>query len=297
MRREHISELLAFLAVARERSFTKAAAKLGVSPSALSHAVRATEDRLRIRLLTRTTRRVAPTAAGERLVQNLGPHFEGIETELAALTELRDKPTGSIRITASEHAAHAVLLPKVSKFLLQYPDIKVELMIDNGLTDIIDRRYDAGVRLGEQVAKDMIAVRLSPDMRMAVVAAPAYFARRSPPKTPQDLIAHNCINLHLPTYDALYAWEFERNGDALKVRVEGQLVLNGSSLILEAALAGNGVAYVPESLARPHIAKGHLKRVLKDWCAPFPGYHLYYPTRRQSSPVFSLLVKALRYEG
>jgi DNA-binding transcriptional LysR family regulator len=297
MAREPFGELPAFLAVARERSFTRAAAKLGVSPSALSHTIRELEEGLGVRLLSRTTRSVAPTAAGERLLQNVGPHFDGINAELAALSELRDEPSGSMRITASEHAAQAVLWPRLSRFLQQYPDIHIELMIDNGLTDIVDQRYDAGVRLGEQVAKDMIAVRLSPDMRMAVVAAPAYFAKRTLPKTPQDLIGHNCINLRLPTYGGLYAWEFEKGDDELKVRVEGQLVFNGVGLILNAALAGNGVAYVPESLAEPHIAKGRLKRVLKDWCAPFPGYHLYYPSRRQSSPAFALLVEALRYAG
>ena len=297
MRRENFSELLAFLAVARERSFTKAAAKLGVSQSALSHTIRGLEERLGLRLLTRTTRSVAATNAGERLLHNVGPRLDEIETELAALSALRDKPAGSIRITASDHAANAILWPKLAKLLPQYPDIQVEVMIDNALTDIVDQRYDAGVRLGEQVAKDMIAVRIGPDMRMAVVAAPSYFVKRSLPRTPQDLIGHNCINLRLPTYGGLYAWEFEKGDDKLKVRVEGQLVFNGVGLVLNAALAGLGVAYIPEDLAEPHLAKGRLRRVLKDWCDQFPGYHLYYPSRRQSSPAFALLVDALRYRA
>ena len=297
MQRENFNDILAFLAVARERSFTRAAAKLGISQSALSHTISGLEARLGLRLLTRTTRSVSPTQAGERLLQTAAPRFEEIEGELKALSELRDKPAGTIRITATDYPADTILLPKLAKFLPQYRDIKVEIIIDYGLTDIVAQRYDAGVRWGEQVAKDMIAVRIGPDMRIAVVGAPSYFAKRSQPKKPQDLTDHICINLHLPTYGGLYAWEFEKGGRELRVRVEGQLVLNGTTQVLNAALAGLGLAYVPEDLAQPHVAAGRLKRVLEDWCAPFPGYHLYYPSRRHSSPAFALLVDALRYRS
>jgi DNA-binding transcriptional LysR family regulator len=297
MRRENYNDLLAFLAVARERSFTKAAAKLGVSQSALSHTIRGLEARLGLRLLTRTTRSVSPTEAGERLLLAVGHRFEEIEAELEALSELREKPAGTIRITAIDYAADTILLPKLAKLLPQYPDIKVEIIIDYGLTDIVAQRYDAGVRFGEQVAKDMIAVRIGPDMRMAVVGAPSYFAKRSAPKKPQDLTEHNCINLRLPTHGGLYAWEFEKTNRELRVRVDGQLVLNGTTQMLNAALAGFGLAYVPEDLAEPHLAKGRLKRVLEEWCPPYSGYHLYYPSRRQSSPAFALLVDALRYRS
>jgi DNA-binding transcriptional LysR family regulator len=295
MSHENFNDLLAFIAVARERSFTKAAAKLGVSQSALSHTIRGLEARLGLRLLTRTTRSVAPTEAGERLLHTVGPEFEKIEAELEALSELRERPAGTIRISTAEHAANTVLWPKLAKFLPNYPDIKVEITIDYVLTDIVAHRYDAGVRLGEQVAKDMIAVRIGPDMRMAVVGAPSYFKKRSPPKKPQDLTNHICINLRLPTYGGLLAWEFERDGRVLKTHVEGQWVFNSSSPILRAVLAGFGVAYLPEDMVQEHVAKGRLKRVLKDWCPPFPGYHLYYPSRRQHSPAFALLVDALRY--
>jgi DNA-binding transcriptional LysR family regulator len=295
MQRENFNDVLAFLAIARERSFTKAAAQLGVSQSALSHAISGLEARLGLRLLTRTTRSVSPTEAGERLVLTVAPRFEEIEAEMEALAELREKPAGTIRITASEHAVSAILWPKLAKFLRRYSDIKVEITVDHSLIDIVAQRYDAGVRSGEQVAKDMIAVRIGPDMRMAVVGAPSYFAKRPPPKKPQDLTDHKCINLRLATYGGLYAWEFERGGRELKVRVDGQLVFNGTAQMLNAALAGFGLAYVPEDAARPHLTRGHLKRVLEDWCPPFPGYHLYYPSRRHSSPAFSLLVDALRY--
>ena len=297
MRRGNVNDLLAFLAVARERSFTKAAAKLGVSQSALSHTIRGLEARLGIRLLTRTTRSVSPTQAGERLLQTVGHRFEEIEAELEALSELRDKPAGTIRITATDYAADTILFPKLAKFLPEYPDIKVEIIIDYGLTDIVAQRYDAGVRAGEQVAKDMIAVRIGPDIRMAVVGAPSYFAKRSPPKKPQDLTEHNCINLRLPTYGGLYAWEFEKGDGELRVRVDGQLVLNSTAQMLKAALAGFGLAYVPHDVAQPHVAEGRLNRVLEDWCPPYTGYHLYYPSRRQSSPAFNLLVDALRYRN
>jgi DNA-binding transcriptional LysR family regulator len=297
MQREDISDLLAFIAVARERSFTRAAAQLGVSQSALSHTMRGLEERLGLRLLTRTTRSVSPTEAGERLLRTVGPQFEEIEAGLAALNELREKPAGTIRITAGEHAANVVLWPALARFLPDYPDIKVELIVDYGLTDIVAERYDAGVRLGEQVAKDRVAVRIGPDMRMAVVGSPAYFAKRKQPLTPQDLTNHDCINLRLPTYGGLYVWEFENGGHELKVRVDGQLVFNTFALRLDAALAGLGLAYVAADQVRVQIAEGRLIRVLADWCPPFSGYHLYYPSRRQSSPAFALLVDALRYRG
>ncbi|MCS3729778.1 LysR family transcriptional regulator [Bradyrhizobium betae] len=295
MARTNINDLLAFLAVARERSFTRAAAQLGVSQSALSHTVRALEERLGLRLLTRTTRSVAPTEAGERLLRNIGPRFEEIDAELSALTALRETPAGTVRITAGEHSAQTVLWPALAKLLPRYPDIKVELVVDYGLTDIVAERYDAGVRLGEQVAKDMIAVRIGPEMRMAVVGAPAYFATRGKPKQPQDLTEHNCINLRLPTYGGIYAWEFEKRGRAMKVRVDGQLVFNTGLLRMNAVLAGLGLAYMPEDMVKREIADGRLVRVLADWCAPFAGYHLYYPSRRQPTPAFAVLVEALRY--
>jgi len=297
MARENFNDLLAFLAVARERSFTKAAARLGVSQSALSHTIRGLEARLALRLLTRTTRSVSPTEVGERLLLTVGHRFEEIEAELDALGELRDKPAGTIRITATDNAAETLLLPKLAKFLPEYPDINVEIIVDYGLTDIVAQRYDAGVRNGEQVAKGMIAVRIGPDMRMAVVGAPSYFAKRSPPKTPRDLTHHNCINLRLPTHGGLYAWEFEKGGRELRVRVDGQLVCNGAYQMLNAALGELGLAYLPEDLVRPYLTKGRLRRVLEDWCPPYSGYHLYYPSRRQSSPAFALLVDALRYRG
>jgi DNA-binding transcriptional LysR family regulator len=290
-------DLMAFLAVARERSFTRAAAQLGVSQSALSHTIRGLEERLGLRLLTRTTRSVAPTEAGERLLRTVGPKFEQIDSELSALTELREKPAGTIRITAGEHSAETILWPVLAKLLPLYPDIKVELAIDYGLTDIVAERYDAGVRLGEQVARDMIAVRIGPDFCMAVVGAPSYFERKPIPKKPQDLTAHDCINIRLPTYGGIYAWEFEKRGRELRVRVDGQLVFNNTALRLNAALEGHGLAYLPEDRVKPYLADGRLVRMLDDWCAPFPGYHLYYPNRRQPTPAFALLVEALRYRG
>lgn len=297
MPRENVKDLLAFLAVARERSFTRAAAQLGVSQSALSHTIRGLEERLGLRLLTRTTRSVAPTEAGQRLLSSVGPRFEEIEAELAALSELRDKPSGTIRITAGEHAADALLWPALERLLPAYPDINVEIIVDYGLTDIVAERYDAGVRLGEQVAKDMIAVRIGPDMRMAVVGSPDYFARRGQPRTPQDLTAHDCINLRLPTYGGLYAWEFEKDGREVKVRVEGRLVFNNIALRMNAALSGLGLAYLPDDQAQAQISAGRLVRVLGDWCPPLPGYHLYYPSRRQASSAFAVLLDAHRYSG
>ena len=297
MQHGNLNDLLVFRAVATERSFTRAAAKLGVSQSALSHTIRALEERLGLRLLTRTTRSVAPTEAGERLLHTVGPRFEEIEAELEALSELREKPAGTIRITATDYAADTILWPKLAKFLRRYPDIKVEIIVDYGLVDIVAERFDAGVRSGEQVAKDMIAVRVGPDMRSAVIGAPSYFEGRSEPTRPQELISHNCINLRLPTRGGLYAWEFEKDGRELKMDVEGQLVFNGTFQMLNAALAGFGLAYVPEDVARPHLAKGRLRRVLGDWCPPYSGYHLYYPSRRQSTPAFALFVEALRYRA
>jgi DNA-binding transcriptional LysR family regulator len=297
MPRGNLNDLLAFLAVGKERSFTKAAAKLGVSQSALSHTIRGLEERLGLRLLTRTTRSVSPTEAGERLLHTVGPRFEEIETELAGLSELREKPAGTIRITATDYAVETILWPRLTRFLQRYPDVKVETIIDYGLTDIVAERFDAGVRIGEQVAKDMIAVRIGPDMRIAVVGAPSYFKARSEPKRPQDLIGHNCINLRLPTHGGLYAWEFEKDGRELKVHVEGQLVFNGTFQMLNAALGGFGLAYVPEDVAQPHLARRRLKRVLEDWCPSYSGYHLYYPSRRQPTPAFALLVEALRYRA
>jgi DNA-binding transcriptional LysR family regulator len=296
MDRDNASDLLVFLAVARERSFTRAAARLGVSQSALSQTIRGLEQRLGVRLLNRTTRSVAPTQAGERLLHSFGPKFEEMDAELAALSVLREKPAGTIRITATEHAADAILMPALGKILPKYPDIKVEVVVDYGLSNIVAERYDAGIRPGELVAKDMIAVRIGPDLRMAVVGAPSYFAAHKKPKVPQDLTGHNCINLRLPTHGGLYAWEFEKNGRALNVRVDGQLVFNGAGALLNAALGGFGLAYLTEGQVRSHLAQGRLVRVLADWCPPFSGYHLYYPSRRQPSPAFSLLVDALRYQ-
>ncbi|HEX4178368.1 MAG TPA: LysR substrate-binding domain-containing protein [Rhizomicrobium sp.] len=295
MRREELGDLAAFLAVAEEISFTRAAAKLGTSQSALSHTIRRLESRLGLRLLTRTTRRVAATEAGERLIETLRPALAEIDGRLSALTALREKPAGTIRITTSEHVAEAILLPTLTRLLPDYPDIKVELSIDYGLTDIVAERFDAGVRLGEQVAKDMIAVPIGPDQRMAVVGSPAYFAKHSAPKTPQQLSDHICINLRLPTRGGLYAWEFEKGPRKLNVRVEGQLVFNTASLIIRSAVAGMGLACLPQGAVQNEIEAGRLVRVLGDWCPPFPGYHLYYPSRRQQSPAFALLVDALRY--
>jgi DNA-binding transcriptional LysR family regulator len=296
MERENAGDLLAFLAVARERSFTRAAAKLGISQPTLSQIVKDLEERLGVRLLNRTTRSVTPTQAGERLFLKIEPKFDEMDVELAALGELREKPAGTIRITSTEFAAEAILLPALARILPHYPDIKVEVLIDYGLTNIVAAQYDAGIRPGELVAKDMIAVRVGPDLRMAVVGASSYFADRKKPRTPQDLTQHNCINLRLPTHGgSLYAWEFEKNGREVNVRVEGQLVFNGTAALLQAALKGFGLAYLMEGHVQRYLSSGQLVRVLSDWCPPFSGYHLYYPSRRQPSPAFSLLVDALRY--
>lgn len=297
MQRGSLDQLVSFVAVARERSFTSAAAKLNVSQSALSHTIREIEERLGVRLLTRTTRSVSPTEAGERLLRNIGPRFDEIEAELAAVRELREKPAGTIRITATEFAIDTILLPKLAPLLCEYPDVKVEMIVDYGLTDIVTQQYDAGVRSGEQIAKDMIAVRIGPDMRMAVVGAPAYFKAHPEPRKPRDLIGHNCINLRLPSHGGVYAWEFEKGSRELRVRVEGQLTFNGTAQLVNGALAGCGLAYVPEGLVETHIARERLRRVLVDWCPPYSGYHLFYPSRRQSSAAFALVVDALRHRS
>lgn len=294
MLKDNFNDLLSFMVVARECNFTRAAAQLGVSQSALSHAMRNLEARLDVRLLTRTTRSVAPTEAGERLFMRLSPHLMEIEQELATLRDTRDKPAGNIRITAGEHAMSAVLWPVLKSFMMKYPDIHVEVTVDNGLTDIVDGRFDAGVRLGEQVAKDMIAVRIAPDMRMAVVGSANYLEHHGAPETPEQLAAHRCINMRLPTRGGLYAWEFERNGHEIRVRVEGQLTLNSLPQRIDAAENGLGLAYVPEDTVQEAIAQGRLIRVLEAWCPAFDGYHLYYPSRRQHTTAFALLVEALR---
>ncbi len=292
---ESYDQLAIFAVVAQERSFTRAAARLGMSQPALSRAMRQLEEHLGIRLLARTTRSVAPTQAGEHLLQVIAPRFDEINNELALLSKFRDRPAGKLRITAGEHAAIAVLQPVLAQLLPDHPDLSIEIIVDYGLTDIVAEGYDAGVRLGEQVAKDMIAMRIGPDMRMAVVGSPAYFSRYPKPMIPADLVAHNCITLRMPTHGGLFMWEFEKNGQALKVRIEGQLVFNNIAMRLESALQGLGLAYMPEDAVRPHIEQGHLIRVLEDWCEPYSGYHLYYPSRRQSSPAFTLLREALRY--
>jgi DNA-binding transcriptional LysR family regulator len=297
MRGSGLGDLLAFVAVAEERSFTRAAAKLGVSQSAVSFTVRRLETRLGLRLLNRTTRSVAPTQGGERLLRALRPAFDQIGTELDALGDLREKPAGMIRITTNDHAANTILWPSISRLLPKYPDVKVEIDVDYGLTDIVAARYDAGVRLGEQVAKDMIAVRIGPDLRLAIVAAPSYFKTRPEPKSPEDLVNHNCINFRQPSAGGLYAWEFQKRGREVRVRVEGQLVFNGAYQARNAARGGFGLACILEDAVLDDIAEGRLKRVLEDWCPPFSGYHLYYPSRRQLSPAFALLVDALRFKG
>src|SRR4029453_15527436 len=295
MRRDQLSELMAFLAVAEERSFTRAAAKLSTSQSALSHTVRRLESDLGVRLLMRTTRSVPPTEAGERLIETLRPAFGEIDSTLAELGELRAKPAGSIRITTPLHAAETILWPAIEKLAPPHPDTKFELSIEAALINLVAERFDAGVRLGEQVAKDMIAVRIGPDLRMAAVGAPSYFATRVKPKTPDDLTRHVCINMRMSTHGGLYAWEFEMDGRELNVRVEGQFVFDDVRMVVKAALAGLGIAYLPEDHVKPLIADGPLIRVLGDWCPPFPGYHLYYPGRRPHSAAFALVIDSLRY--
>lgn len=297
MLRANINDLILFSMVAREKSFTKAAAKLGISQSALSHAIRGLEERLGVRLLTRTTRSVAPTEAGELLLIKITPRLAEIEEGLNSLADMSDKPSGTIRITAAEHAAQTVLWPSLERFLPQYPNIKVEVTVDYGLRDIVSDRYDAGIRLGEQVAKDMIATRIGPDMRMAVVCTPSYIEGKPHPITPHDLQQHNCINLRLPTLGSIYAWEFEKDGHPLRVRVDGQLILNSNSQIMKALLSGFGMAFVPEDTVSEEIKSGKLIRFMEDWCVPFPGYYLYYPSRRQHTSAFALLIEALRYKN
>lgn len=295
MIKRNLNDLLYFVTVAREGSFTRAAALLGVTQSALSQAISGLEARLQIRLLTRTTRSVSPTAAGERLLQAIGHRFDEIDAELEELTEMRDKPAGTVRITCGDHVLRTTLLPKLTPLLLEYPDIKMEFDVNYGFRDIVADRFDAGVRLGDTIDKDMIALPIGPPIRMAVAASPAYFAEHPEPATPRDLMSHKCINMRMQSGGGLYVWEFERRGHTLNVRVDGQLTFNTSPNIVDAALAGLGVAWLPEEEFAPHIEDGRLVRVLEDWCAPFPGYYLYYPSRRQPSPAFSLVVNALRF--
>lgn len=297
MAKTKVNDLQAFLAVAREQSFTKAAARLGITPSALSHTVRALEERLGVRLLARTTRNVAPTEAGDRLIRSIAPLFDQIAAELEALGALREKPAGTIRITCTDDAIELYLRPVLASFLKSYPDITLELFVDYGFTNIVEERFDAGIRLGEAISKDMIAVRISPDWRLAVVGSPAYFDRRPTPATPYELTDHACINIRHRPSGAIYAWEFEKDGKAFTVKGEGQLVFNSIVHVLNAAIDGIGLAYVPEALAAPYLADGRLKEVLADWCPYFQGFHLYYPNRRQASPAFSAFVDAVRYRG
>lgn len=295
MQREDLVDLNAFAAVAEEKSFTRAAARLGTSQSALSYTVRRLETRLGVRLLTRTTRRVAPTEAGERLLAGLAPAFQIISAELASLNSLRDEPRGTIRITLSEHAADTLFWPALKRVLPHYPDIHVELSIDSGMADIVADRFDAGVRLGEALAKDMIATRIGPDLRLVVVGSPYYLRDRPAPQTPGDLAQHRCISQRMQSSGRLYAWELEKEGQEIRVRVDGQLTFNNTNQIVRAAIEGFGLAFVMEDHVVQHLAEGRLVRVLDDWCPPFPGYHLYYPSRRQHSAAFSVLLEELRY--
>ncbi|ESZ62707.1 LysR family transcriptional regulator [Mesorhizobium sp. L103C131B0] len=295
MQRDGMKDLLWFVAVARERSFTRAAAKLGTSQSTLSSTIKELEARLGVRLLTRTTRSVSPTEAGERLFQSLVPRFEEIESDLASLVAFRDKPSGTVRITLSDHALQTTVWPKLQPVLNDNPDVRVELYSDNGMKNIVEERFDAGVRLGESIDRDMIAVRIGPDWRLVAVASPDYFSRHPVPTAPQDLVDHDCINMRQATFGGLYAWEFARDGRDLRVRVEGQLTFNSSIPMIEAATSGFGIAYVPENLVSHHIAEGRLRLVLDDWSPPFAGYHLYYPSRRQLSPAMAVIIDALRH--
>jgi DNA-binding transcriptional LysR family regulator len=297
MLREDVKDLLWFIEVAREQSFTKAAATLGTSQSTLSHTIKQLEARLGVRLLTRTTRSVATTEAGERLLQSIAPRFEGIEADLADLVAFREKPSGTVRLTLSDHALQTTVWPKLSRVLCDNPDVKVELYSDNGMRNIVEDRFDAGVRLGESVDKDMIAVRIGPDWRLRAVASPEYLVSHGIPKTPQDLVSHVCINTRQATWGGFYAWEFEKNGRELRVRVEGQLSFNSSISQIDAAVKGYGIAYIPEDLVEKHIQEGTLQAVLDDWSEPFTGYHLYYPSRRQMSPAMALIVDALRHRS
>lgn len=297
MQRETMADLIAFLAVARERSFTRAAAQMGVSPSALSHTIRKLEERLGVRLLTRTSRSVSPTEAGDRLLQRVGPHFDEVEAEIEGLSELRDKPAGTLRITAGDHPAEAILTPGLAELLPLYPDLKVEIIVSNGFVDIAAEGYDAGVRLGETLAQDMLAVSIGPALRMAVVGSPTYLAERGVPSIPDDLSAHDSIGLRFPTHGGLAVWDLEKDGRVLNVRIEPRLIVNDARLQRQAALSGAGLAYVMEDLVRPDLIEGSLIQVLQDWCPPFPGYHLYYPSRRQRSPALAVVIEALRYKS
>lgn len=297
MPKGNINDIQVFLAVAREQSFTKASAKLGVSPSAVSHAVRLLEERLGVRLVARTTRNVSLTEAGERLLHSVEPHFHGIDAALSALTELRDKPAGTVRINSSEHAATCFLWPAIERLLPDYPDVTFEVSVDNAIADIVAERFDAGIRLGERLDNDMVAVRISPDMRMVVVGSPEYFRRHGSPQTPQELSSHSCINIRLPTQGGYLVWEFERDGKEYKIRPDGALTFNNAGMARTAALAGTGLAYLLEDFAMDEIQHGRLKTVLDAWSPPFSGYYLYYPSRRQMSPALGLLVEALRYRG
>jgi DNA-binding transcriptional LysR family regulator len=297
MARENINDILVFLAVARERSFTRAAAKLGMTQSALSHIIRGLEERLGVRLLTRTTRSVSPTDAGERLLQNVGPRLEEIEAEIAAVSDLGDKPAGTIRITAIDHVIDDVLWPRIAPLLPQYPDLHVEMNSDYRMVDIAAERYDIGVRWGDQVEKDMVAVRLTPDVKMMIVAAPSYFSHRPVPASAQDLMKHNCITLRLASSGGLYAWELRHDGQDMELRVRGQLIFNGAYQILHAALSGCGLAFIPEDLAGAHVHAGRLLSVMEDWCPSFPGLHAYYPSRRQNSRALALVIDAIRYKA
>lgn len=290
-----LNQLTWFQAVAEERSFTKAAARIGVAQSTLSHAIRQLETRMGIRLLTRTTRSVALTAAGERLMQTITPRIAEIEEEIAALAAFGEKPAGSIRLTLSDHALESVVWPKLKPVLAAYPDIKVELVLDSTFRNIVEERFDAGVRLGESVEKDMIAVRIGPDWRLVAVASPEYFAARGKPGRPQDLVGHSCINMRHETFGGLYAWEFEKDGQALRVRVDGQLTFNNSYAMIDAAVSGLGIAFVPEDIVASRITSGALELVLDDWSPLFDGYFLYYPSRRQNLPAFQIIVDALRH--
>ena len=294
MARRNLNDLLSFVTVAREGSFTRAAGVLGVTQSALSQAISGLEARLQIRLLTRTTRSVSTTVAGERLLQAIGNRFDEIEAELDVLTELRDKPAGTVRITCGDHVLRTTLLPKLTALLHEYPDINVEFDVNYGFRDIVADRFDAGVRMGDTLDKDMIAVPIGPLLRMAAVASPAYFAARGIPQKPRDLINHNCINQRMQSSGGLYVWDFERQGKQVNVRVDGQLIFNTSPPIVEATVAGLGIAYLPEEEFEPHLQEGGLIRVLEDWCLPFSGYYLYYPSRHQPSPAFTLVANALR---
>ena len=296
MGKENLNDLQAFVAVARERSFTRAAAQLGLSRSALSHAMLALEARLGVRLLTRTTRSVSTTEAGARLLDAVAPRIDEIELELGSLTALRDKPAGTVRITAHDHAITTVLWPRLLPLLQEYPDIHVEFSVDYAFTDIAAHRFDAGVRIGDRVDKDMIAVRIAPELRMAVAASPGYLAGKPLPMTPRDLTDHRCINLRLPTHGGLYAWDFEKDGQSINVRVSGQTTFNNTFLMLQAALDGMGFAFVPLDTMQPHIEAGRLVPVLQDWWPTFPGYHLYYANRKQIAPALALVMEALRWQ-